>query len=165
VRFRVVLIALSLAAGCKTDPTESASVKATGGEGARAGRTGHVDLPTRVPPGHREGDPKGDWKAERREERRARHEAEMDTDGDGIVSPEERGADRKERAITMHSRLDRDHDGRLTPAELGDTPFGRRYNVATIDKNNDGDVSPDELVTAMETYIPPPRKRGKHHTD
>lgn len=160
MRFRVVLIALSLAAGCKTDPPEGASVKATSGGEVNAARSGHVDLPTKVPPAHPETG--GDWKAERREERRARHEAEMDTDGDGTVSPEERGADRRERAITMHGRLDRDHDGKLTPAELGDTPFGRRYNVATIDKNNDGDVSPDELVTAMETYIPPPRKRGRH---
>ena len=149
------LLGLVLVVGCKPDPTEVPAKPAN-----TATRSGHIEVPTLPAPRHSASDDR-DRRAQRREERRQAREERMDADGNGSVSEEERATDRRERATTMHQRLDRDHDGKLSPAELGDTPFGRRYNVATIDRDNDGDVSPDELVTAMETYLPPPRRKRK----
>jgi hypothetical protein len=77
----------------------------------------------------------------------------MDTDGDGIVSPEERAAARAARAQRMQERLDADHDGKVTPDELaaaGSAHQGPRFaDPRAVDANNDGEISSDELQSAL----------------
>lgn len=81
-----------------------------------------------------------------------------DTDGDGVVSAEEREAAHEARAQRMaqrlEDRLDANHDGKLTPDELaasGSDHRGPRFaDPKAVDANNDGVISPEELQAAME---------------
>ena len=54
---------------------------------------------------------------ESREDRRARLMEQFDSDGDGELSPEERGAAREQRSQRRLERFDGDGDGRLSPQE------------------------------------------------
>jgi Ca2+-binding EF-hand superfamily protein len=75
----------------------------------------------------------------------------MDTDGDGVVSDEERSAAMKQRLSRMRDRLDADGDGKLTPAELAAAP-GRMHfdNPEALDTNHDGNIDADELAAGMK---------------
>jgi hypothetical protein len=77
----------------------------------------------------------------------------IDTDGDGVISPEEREAAHAERAKRMQERIDANHDGKMTPDELaaaGSAQHGPRFaDPKAVDTNNDGEISPDELQAAI----------------
>jgi len=77
--------------------------------------------------------------------------AKLDTDGDGVISDQEREAGMKQRAETMRTKLDTNGDGKLTPDELAATK-GRMHfdDPAALDTNKDGDISVDELAAAMK---------------
>jgi hypothetical protein len=81
------------------------------------------------------------------------HRRRIDTDGDGVVSPEEREAARAARAQRMQERLDANHDGKVTPDELaaaGSASHGPRFaDPKAVDTNNDGEISPEELQEAL----------------
>lgn len=81
------------------------------------------------------------------EERRKRREEMLDTNKDGVVSPEERHA----RLQPMVDRLDKNGDGKLTPDELSSS--GRRRvsfeDPAAVDTNKDGEISLAELDAAV----------------
>lgn len=91
-----------------------------------------------------------DWESLTREERRARmlerrqlREAALDTNKDGILTPEER-------LKPMMVRLDADGDGKLTVEELANAQRrGRFDNPSAIDTNGDGVISAEELDAAM----------------
>ena len=84
-------------------------------------------------------------RAARREERMKR----LDTNGDGVVSDEERAAATAERAASTFSRLDADGDGVLTPDELAGARWFRG-DPAKADADGDGKISVEELQKAME---------------
>jgi hypothetical protein len=90
----------------------------------------------------------------RREAMRAEREAEMiarlDSDGDGAVSDAERAAARVARAEDMKARLDADGDGKLTTAELDSSPRRRRFDAATADVDKNGEITTEELSTALD---------------
>ncbi len=77
--------------------------------------------------------------------------AKLDTDGDGVISDQERAAAMKQRAETLRTKLDTNGDGKLTPDELAATK-GRMHfdDPAALDINKDGDISVDELAAAMK---------------
>lgn len=82
----------------------------------------------------------------RMEERRKRREEMLDTNKDGVVSPEERHA----RLQPMVDRFDQNGDGKLTPDELATS--NRRMGFddpAAIDTNKDGEISLSELDAAV----------------
>ncbi len=156
---------LTIATGCKTDAAQpAAGSAATPTENTSAHpRSGKIDLPARRSArgdtgsgaGH---DPGDDARAGWAEMRRQR-QAELDTNKDGIVSPEERAAGRVQRAETMRARLDKDGDGKLTAAELGESRMARRIeDLGAVDANKDGDITADELAKALETVRS--RQRG-----
>jgi hypothetical protein len=77
--------------------------------------------------------------------------AQMDSDGDGKISPEERELARKQRAERMRLRLDTNGDGKLSPEELGAMQGRMKFDdPAALDTNHDGDISNDELETGMQ---------------
>lgn len=81
------------------------------------------------------------------EERRKRREEMLDTNKDGVVSPEERHA----RLQPMVDRLDKNGDGKLTPDELSGSGRHRmRFDdPAAVDANKDGEISLAELDAAV----------------
>lgn len=83
----------------------------------------------------------------RREERRKAREAELDTNKDGVISPEER----LQRLQPMIDRFDQNGDGKLTPAELASSRRGMRFeDPAAIDTDKDGFISLPELDAAVK---------------
>jgi hypothetical protein len=81
------------------------------------------------------------------------HRRPIDTDGDGVISPQEREAAREARAKRMVDRFDTNHDGKLTTDELaagGSGMRGRFMDAKSADKNNDGEISPAELEAAIQ---------------
>jgi hypothetical protein len=178
-----IVLGLAAFAGCKTDaPETSQKPSETATPSNAKPRSGKIDLPTlpQQPPSGAKPQLDDDNDGERisrqaREERRMQRRAEIDTNGDGeisdeerqaardkreadmkahldtnkdgVVSDEERGAAMHQRATDMHARFDKDGDGKLTTAELQTAPFGR-FDT-TVDTNSDGQVSVDELDAAM----------------
>jgi len=150
------------AAGCKdasSTSTQTQSSDNSSSSNPGRGRTGKVELGT---PGHRPELPSEDTPAtesddtrhrdrpslEDLEERRRKRMAELDTDGDGKISEEERKLARHKRAEDMLSHADADGDGKVTPDELAQGRF-RRLDPASLDTNKDGTVSVDELDAAL----------------
>jgi Ca2+-binding EF-hand superfamily protein len=83
---------------------------------------------------------------ERMEERRKAHAAALDTNKDGVVSPEERQA----RLRPMLERLDQNGDGKLTPEELASSDRRMGFDdPAAIDTDHDGQISLAELDAAV----------------
>ncbi len=86
-----------------------------------------------------------------RKDFRRRRNAGVDTNGDGVISQEERDAAMRERATGMHSQLDTDGDGKVSPAELANARGRMRFdNPAELDTNGDGDISADELAAGLK---------------
>jgi len=154
-----IACALVFAMACKAEAPSPAS-PAPGGDAPTAkARSAKIDvkpvqpaLPATPDDKPRLGadDPAGGNPAARGEWRK-RREAKLDTNGDGVISDEERAAAMRERVAGMHARLDTDGDGKLTPAELANAP-GRMHfdDPAAIDTNHDGDISADELAAALK---------------
>ncbi|HEY5923229.1 MAG TPA: hypothetical protein VIV11_16230 [Kofleriaceae bacterium] len=83
---------------------------------------------------------------ERMEERRKLREAALDTNKDGIVSPEERQA----RLQPMLKRFDQNDDGKLTPEELASSDRRMGFDdPAALDTDKNGEISLAELDAAV----------------
>ncbi|MFZ1347367.1 MAG: hypothetical protein WBB13_10130 [Tabrizicola sp.] len=88
--------------------------------------------------------------------------AAADTNGDGVLSPEELSARAlarfqeklAERTQRMLDTMDNDGNGSLSEAEMGEGPGMR--NFARIDADNDGFVTRDEIQAGMKHH----KKRG-----
>lgn len=155
-----ITLALVLAVACKTDAPATSGSAAPGAEPTTTtttkARSAKIDVKPVQPALPAEADATGDDKAAeaprgKRDEWRKRRDAKLDTNGDGVVSDEERAAGMQERMTAMRARLDVDGDGKLTPAELANAP-GRMHfdDPAAIDTNHDGDISAAELGAAMQ---------------
>ena len=154
-----ITFALLCAVACKT---ESATATKTGSadEPAAKVRSAKIDVkpiappqptaPPSLPVGEVTADDRAHADPNARQDFRSRRNARIDTDGDGVISDEERDAAMRERMAAMRARLDADGDGKLTPAELG-AARGRMHfdDPAAVDTNHDGEISPDELGAAM----------------
>jgi hypothetical protein len=160
---RVLLCALLLATACKGEKKSSPSESATPTERDHSAATSSTPAPPPSLP--KTGDPVGtgpapkleaqrDWNdpatreewEEKREERRKRMEEKLDTNHDGVVSPEEHA----ERVKPMRDRLDQNGDGKLTPDEMAASERRMGFDdPATLDTNKDGEISLKELDTAM----------------
>ena len=82
----------------------------------------------------------------RMEERRKQRDAMLDTNHDGVVSPEERQA----RLKPMIDRFDQNGDGKLTPDELASTNGRMGFDdPAAIDTDHNGEISLSELDAAV----------------
>lgn len=194
---KTLTIVLGLAAfpGCKTDKPSASSENpssSTETPSAAKPRSGKIDLPTLpkpAPPATEEAEPDdrtvslqareerrrqrmaevdangdGEISDEERQAARAKREQEMkarlDANKDGVVSEEERGNALHQRAVDMHARMDRDGDGKLTIAELQNGPFNRFEG--NVDANGDGQVSVDELDQSIrERRQRGPFRRGR----
>ena len=79
--------------------------------------------------------------------------AELDTDGDGDLSPQELAAARTKRAEEMRGRFDTDGDGKLTADELGQARMfrGGRGDPAALDTDKNGEISSQELEAGMSS--------------
>ena len=82
-----------------------------------------------------------------REERRKQREAMLDTNHDGVVSPQER----QQRMLPVLERLDSNGDGKLTVDELAKTESRRMHfdDPAAVDTNKNGEISLAELDAAV----------------
>ena len=182
---KLVLFALLLAACGKDAPPAAKSepparsgkidlptAPGAGGSGMRDGRIPKRD--GRVPEGRLgrrgrnlaqtdtdgDGVVSADERAARVERRMEEMKKRMDLDGDGTVSDEEVATARRDRAQNMFGRLDADGDGKLTVAEIGDSRM-RRFDAAAADTNKDGTITVEELETAMQSSAPGPWGRRR----
>lgn len=158
---RVLLCALLVAGACKSEKSKPA-------EQATPTERDEAQMPTdrrrpSLPPGatadpdsvKRADQPEPrDWSDpavreeldKAREERRKRMDAMLDTNHDGVVSPEERQA----RLKPVYDRLDANGDGKLTPDELSQSTGRMSFSdPAAVDTNKDGVISMDELDAAV----------------
>ncbi len=161
-------MALVLAVACKTDPPSPSNQPPAGGESAAKVRSAKIDvkpiptaapaLPAAVADPSNGDDARKDW--------RKRRDAKLDTNGDGVVSDEERAAAMQQRMVNMRTRLDTDGDGKLTPAELAAAP-GRMHfdDPAALDTNHDGDISADELAAGIKARRDARRANGPNPGD
>ena len=101
-----------------------------------------------------------DERAEAVEERMAEMKARADKNKDGTVSEEEIAEARRDRAVNMLGRLDKNDDGKLTVAEVGESRM-RRFDAAAADTNKDGTITIEELETAMQASGPGPWGRRR----
>jgi hypothetical protein len=171
------LCALLLAAACKGEKKSSPSESATPTERDRGAA---VSAGTPAPSLPQNGAPVGtgpapklqaqrdwndpavreDWE-EKREERRKRMEEKLDTNHDGVVSPEEHA----QRVKPMLDRLDQNGDGKLTPDEMAASERRMGFDdPAALDTNKDGEISLTELDTAMTARREQMREKwaGRH---
>jgi len=80
------------------------------------------------------------------DERRRHRDEMLDTNKDGVVSPEER----QQRMEPMRQRLDTNQDGKLTPDELSASDRRMGFDdPAAVDTNKDGEISLAELDAAV----------------
>lgn len=144
-----------LAAGCKNAGVDEVAKKddtsAESADKARtATRSGKIDLGTRRnrPTALEDGTaaPAGE---EVQDRRRARI-AQFDTDGDGKINQEERKLARHKRAEDMRKQADADNNGKVTADEIAKSNF-KRLDPESLDTNKDGDISADEIETALES--------------
>ena len=141
------LVALLALAACKPDPSKKAA--AGSDQPASAPRAQSPRAPGARPELPDEAANGSDTAAQD-------HRSRLDTDGDGIITPEERQAARAQRAKRMHDRYDANHDGKLTPDELaaaGSNHRGPHFtDPAALDTDHNGEISADELQTGMREW-------------
>ena len=165
---RFLLAALLFTAACKGDKKNDSSSEAPTPTEQQSGDHSAAVTAGRRPQLPHEGDPVGsgprpqlpalggdrDWNdpasraewAERREERRKEMEAKLDTNKDGVVSPEEHA----QRVKPMLERMDQNGDGKLTPDELAASDRRMGFDdPATLDTDKNGEISLQELDTAV----------------
>src|ERR1041385_2129170 len=153
---KLLLCILVLAAGCKGDKKSSPS-----------GSTSATDKSAPTSAGDRPSLPRGDlpgsngvvvqgrdwndpavreeWE-QKREERKKRMEEQLDTNHDGVVSPEEHA----QRVKPMFDRMDQNGDGKLTPAEIAASDRRMGFDdPASLDTNKDGLIELQELDAAV----------------
>lgn len=97
----------------------------------------------------------------RMEERRKLREAQLDTNKDGVVSPEERHA----RLQPMVDRFDQNNDGKLTVEELASSNRRMAFDdPAAVDTDHNGEISLSELDAAVTQRRAEMRARwrGRH---
>ena len=93
-----------------------------------------------------------------REERRKQREEALDTNKDGVLSPEEKA----QRVAPMHERLDADSDGKLTPDELAASDRRMGFDdPAAVDTDKNGEISLIELEAAVTARREEMRKRWR----
>jgi hypothetical protein len=166
-----MVAALVIAAGvagtmaCKTDAPSQQNAAPAGDESSAKARSAKIDIKPMQPPSaqpalpappqdtpeqHATVPPPGDNPTPRAEWRR-RRDARLDTNGDGMISGEERDAAMKDRMANMRTRLDTDGDGKVSPAELA-AARGRMHfdNAEALDTNHDGDISAEELAAGFK---------------
>lgn len=94
------------------------------------------------------------------DERRKHRDEMLDTNKDGVVSPEER----QQRMEPMRQRLDTNGDGKLTPEELAASDRrGGFDDPAAVDANKDGEISLAELDAAVTARREKMRERWRGH--
>jgi len=98
------------------------------------------------------------------EKRMEAMKARADKNGDGTVSEQEIAEARHDRAQNMLGRLDKDGDGKLTVAEVGESRM-RRFDATAADVNKDGTITVEELETAMKAGGPGPWGRRRDRLD
>ncbi|HEU4734553.1 MAG TPA: hypothetical protein VFT22_41970 [Kofleriaceae bacterium] len=156
-----LLAALVVATACKGDAPAPAS-SAPGKDGSSTARSARIDIKPALPPALPASPPSGaseDQPARgssdsnaAQDDARQRRNARMDSDGNGVVSNDERAAALHERATTYRQRLDVDGNGKLSYEELANAP-GRRMRFddpAALDTDHDGDISVDELAAGLK---------------
>ncbi|HET7501488.1 MAG TPA: EF-hand domain-containing protein [Kofleriaceae bacterium] len=164
-----ILATLVVAVACKADAPSPAS-SAPDKDGSTKARSAKIDVkpvapatpPPALPPPAAEPpakEPAADTAAAR-DDGQQRRNARMDTDGDGVVSSDERMAALRERATTFRQRLDTDGDGKVSYEELSNASSRRmRFeDPAALDTNHDGDISVDELAAGIKA------RRDRHRT-
>jgi hypothetical protein len=172
VRVFLLCAALLFAAACKGDkkPTSSEAPTPTEKSGDHSAAVSGAHRPS-LPqngeavgsgprpqlPGDADWDEasRADWQ-EKREERRKRMEEKLDTNKDGVISPEEHA----ERVRPMRDRLDQNGDGKLTPDELSGARGRIQFlDPAVLDTNHDGEISADELAAGIKARADARRAR------
>lgn len=152
---RVLLYALLFAAACKTDKpaVDNNNTKtATPVEKDHTPRTPPPSLPQPdkpridIPETRDWSDPAMREEMEaRRAEREARMKEMLDTNKDGVVSPDEQA----QRAKPLFDRLDANADGKLTPDEIASSDRRMGFDdPAAIDTDKNGEISLAELSAA-----------------
>jgi EF hand domain-containing protein len=148
-----VALACLLVVGCKADKpdaTTTGQTETADPTGGPKGRSGKVDLGlSHRRPSLDEGSAGSDTPTDDRDARRRDRLAEMDTNGDGVISDDERKAAMAKRAEALYKRLDTDGDGKVSLEELKNSTF-RRLDPETVDANHDGNITMDELQKALE---------------
>lgn len=100
--------------------------------------------------------------AERRAEREKRINEMLDTNKDGVVSPEEHA----QRAKPLFDRLDENSDGKLTPDEIASSDRRMGFDdPAAIDTDHNGEISLGELDAANTARRQKMRERWRGGRD
>lgn len=168
---RALLCALLLTAACKADkpaadkgatPVEKSTTPAGGVQDPPS--TAHRERPqlprADIPETRDWNDPAVREEMEqRRAEREQRMKEQLDTNKDGVVSPEERA----QRAKPLFDRLDENQDGKLTTDELANNTKRRMQfdDPSAIDTDKNGEVSLTELEAAMTARREKMRERWR----
>jgi hypothetical protein len=93
-----------------------------------------------------------------REQRRKEREAALDTNHDGVLSPEEKA----QRVAPMFKRLDANGDGKLTPDEIASSDRRMAFgDPAALDTDKNGEISLVELEAAVTARREEMREKWK----
>jgi hypothetical protein len=102
---------------------------------------------------------RAEWE-EKREERRKRMEEKLDTNKDGVISPEEHA----QRVKPMLERLDQNGDGKLTPDEVAGSERRMGFDdPAALDTDKNGEISLMELDAAVTARREQMREKWRGH--
>ena len=160
-----IVAALVFAVACKTDAPSQQKAAPTSEDTSAKARSAKIEVKPAQPPPTAPAlpapstestepppasvPPPSDHPVPPREERGGR-DAHLDTNGDGVVSAEEREVGLQERAMNLRKRFDRDGDGKFSLDELMRSRVRRRFSdPVALDTNNDGDISVEELAAGL----------------